>query len=666
VQFALTRHLFTQMLRGMSRTSHTPSWPGIVLLIAAVTSASPSRGEPPSSDGNWPVYGGDAGGMKYSALTQITRENVDQLTPAWSWRTGEKLIAGPRLAIPGNQVRPGSFEVTPIVLDDVMYLSTPYNRVVALDAASGKELWTYDPRAYDWGQVPNGTGYVHRGVAIWSGKGERRLFMNSRWRLIALDAATGKPIPGFGNKGEIDLTEHLTWPTNRLHYTQTSPPVIYKDLVIVGNGVWDGFVYRQDPPGVMQAFDVRTGKLVWKFDLIPQKGEYGHETWEDGSASYTGHTNVWAPFTVDERRGLLYLPVGTPSNDYYGGHRKGDNLFAESLLCLDANTGRRVWHFQAVHHGLWDYDLGSPPTLLTVQVNGKKIDVVAAPSKIGFLYVFDRATGKPVWPIEERDVPPSDMPGERTSRTQPIPSKPPPFAKQGFTADDVIDFTPELKIAALKIIGQYRHGALFMPPSLQGTISMPGVNGGGNWGGAAADPETGMVYVRASNSPSLLAMGPSDPARTEGDYDIDRSRRGLSMPGGLPINKPPYGTLTAIDLNKGEHAWQVPLGDMPALRSHPSLRGVSLPARLGATGLPGPVVTKSGLVFIPGGSQLVAFDKATGAELWAADLDERGSGNPMTYATSSGRQFVAVATGVGERATLVTFALPQKKETKVH
>lgn len=601
--------------------------------------------------------------MKYSALTQITAQNVGQLEPAWAWSTGETPIAGPRSPIPGQAVRPGAFEATPLVLDDVMYLSTPYNRVVALDAESGTQLWSFDPRATEWGQVPNGTGYVHRGVAIWTGPDERRVFMNSRWRLIALDAATGKPIPGFGHQGEIDLTEHMTWRTNRLHYTQTSPPVIYRDLVIVGNGVWDGFAYRNDPPGVMQAFDVRTGKLVWKFDLIPQKGQFGYETWEDGSASYTGHTNVWAPFTVDERRGLLYLPVGTPSNDYYGGHRKGDNLFAEALLCLDANTGRRVWHFQAVHHGLWDYDLGSPPTLLTVRANGRTVDVVAAASKIGFMYVFERETGKPLWPIEERAVPPSDIPGERASRTQPFPTKPPPFAVQGFTEDDVIDFTPELKAAALKIIKQYRHGPLFLPPSLQGTISMPGVNGGGNWGGAAADPDTGVVYVRASNSPSLLAMGKSDPARTEGDYDIDRSRRGLAGPEGLPINKPPYGTLTAIDLNKGEHAWQVPLGDTPALRSHPALSGVTLPARLGTTGLPGPVVTRGGLVFVPAGSQLIAFDKSTGRELWSGELGERGSGNPMTYATRSGRQFVVVATGIGERAILKTFALPQKNST---
>jgi quinoprotein glucose dehydrogenase len=646
-----------------SRVAKRRPWQ-LVLLLTAFSAMSQSPGELRRPDGDWPVYGGDAGGMKYSPLTQINRQNVRQLEAGWSWSTGEKALAGPRLPIPGHPVRPGSFEVTPIVVDDVMYISTPYNRVVALDAESGKELWKYDPRAYDWGQVPNGTGYVHRGIAMWAGKSERRLFLNSRWRLIALNPATGKPVPGFGHNGEVDLTENLTWPTNRLHFTQTSPPVVYKDLVIVGNGVWDGFVYRQDPPGVVQAFDVRTGKIVWKFDLIPQKGEFGNETWEEGSAAYTGHTNVWAPFSVDERRGLLYLPVGTPSNDYYGGHRKGNNLFAESLLCLDANTGRRVWHFQAVHHGLWDYDLGSPPTLLTVQVGGKKIDVVAAPSKIGFLYVFDRATGEPIWPIEEREVPPSDVPGERASSTQPFPTKPPPFAKQGFTEDDVIDFTPELKAAALEIVRQYRYGPLFIPPSLQGTISMPGVNGGSNWGGAAADPETGVVYVRASNSPNLLALGQSDPARTEGDYDIDRSRRGLSMPGGLPINKPPYGTLTAIDLNRGEHVWQVPLGDTPSLRPHPALRGVTLPARLGATGLPGPVVTKGGLVFIPGGTLLYAFDKSTGEELWAGDLGERGSGTPMTYATRSGRQFVVVATGIGERAVLTTFALGRNPVTR--
>ena len=287
-----------------------------------------------AQDGDWPYYGGDAGGRKYSLLSQLSPDNVASLEVAWVWETGEAPITGPRLPVPRHRVYPASFEVTPIVLGGVMYLSTSYNRVVALDPDTGSQLWSYDPRTTDWGQVPNGTGFVHRGISIWRGQNEERIFLNSRWRLIAIDPVIGEPIPSFGTRGEIDLTSNLIWPVNRLHYTQTSPPVIYKNLVILGNGVWDGFVYEQDPPGNVQAFDVRTGELVWSFNLIPQEGEFGNDTWENESWRTTGHTNVWAPFTLDEERGLLYLPVGTPSNDYYGGHRKGDNLF----YCLSERT----------------------------------------------------------------------------------------------------------------------------------------------------------------------------------------------------------------------------------------------------------------------------------------------------------------------------------------
>ena len=298
----------------------------------------------------WPVYGGDPGGMKYSALTEINRGNVHRLELAWTWKTGE----GP-MPLPGDAfVSPGPFEATPLMIDDTLYLSTPYSRAVALDANTGAELWSYDPRAYEWGQ----TFFHHRGVATWTDGSERRIFINSRWRLIALDARTGVPIPTFGQGGEIDLTKDLIWDVfSRLHYQQTSPPVVYKDLVIVGSAVTDGWVYPRNSPGDVQAFDVRTGERVWSFHTIPQEGEFGNETWEDGSWSYTGSTNVWAPFTVDDERGLVYLPVSTPNSDFYGGQRKGDNLFAESIVCLDANTGERVWHFQTVHHGLWDYDL---------------------------------------------------------------------------------------------------------------------------------------------------------------------------------------------------------------------------------------------------------------------------------------------------------------------
>lgn len=615
---------------------------------------------PTSVRGDWPVYGGDPGGMNYSPLEEIHRGNVDRLRVAWTWETGEKPIPGPRQAIPGQDVYPGKFEAQPVVINDTMYLSTPYNRVVALDAGTGEEIWSYDPRAYDFGLPPNGSHFVHRGVAVWSGRDERRVFINSRWHLIALDAATGEVIESFGHEGKADLLKHLTWYTIPLHFTQTSAPVVFEDLVIVGNGVWDRFVYRGDPPGVMQAFDVRTGELVWKFDLIPREGQFGNDTWEDGAWKDWGHTNVWAPFTLDAERGLLYLPVGTASSDYYGGHRKGDNLFAETLLCLDARTGERVWHFQAVHHGLWDYDLSSPPTLMTVERDGRPLDIVAAPSKQGFVYVFDRVTGEPVWPIEEREVPKSDVPGERSSPTQPFPTKPAPVARQGFGEEDLVDFTPELRAMALKEIEAYRTGPLYTPPSLEGTLALPGIAGGSNWGGGAADPETGVFYVRASNSPSLLKLVEADPAQSEARYQVDRRIRSIALPNGLPLIKPPYGTLTAIDMTTGEHLWQVPVGDDPAVRFHPALRGVDLPERLGVTGVSGPMVTAGGLVFLTGGAmQLHAFDKETGEELWAADLGDKSSANPMTYRTRGGRQYVVVATGAGEGARLTAFALPE-------
>jgi quinoprotein glucose dehydrogenase len=634
-----------------------PLWTMIILLAPAAR-VDAQRGV------DWPVTGGDAGGMKYSALSDINRSNVARLQVAWTWETGEKAVSGPRLPVPGQAVRPGSFETTPVVIGDTMYVSTPYNRVVALDASTGRVIWVYDPRTVEWGQVPNGTGFVHRGVAIWSGPDGRRVFLNSRWRLIALDASTGRPVDSFGHRGEIDLTDDLLWPTNRLHYTQTSPPVVFGDLVIVGNGVWDGFIYRQDPPGNIQAYDVHTGRLVWRFNLIPQEGEFGNDTWKDASWRYTGHSNAWAPMTVDERRGLLFVPVGTPSNDYYGGQRRGDNLFAESLLVLDARTGRRVWHFQTVHHGLWDYDLPGPPTLLSINVDGRRIDAVAVASKTGFVYVFDRVTGQPVWPIVERAVPQSDIPGEETSPTQPFPTRPAPIARIGLTEDDLIDFTPELRALALEQIRKYRYGAPFLPPSAQGSIAMPGIIGGANWGGAAADPETGIVYVKASNSPSLLTVTPADTSRAEADYTQDGTApRNLSVDG-LPIVKPPYGTLTAIDLNRGEHLWQVPIGDAGNVRNHPRLRGVPLPARLGASGAPGPIVTRGGLVFITGGStSLYAIDAATGTELWEGRLGARSNANPMTYRTRDGRQMVVVATGSGDDCRLVAFAVDGPRAT---
>ena len=616
-------------------------------LLACSALASAQRST--NRNAQWPYAAGDPGGMHYSPLSIINKSNVMRLKVAWTWKAEEKLM-------PDKGVAPGSFEVSPLMIDGVVYLSTPYNRLVALDAQSGEKIWDYDPRAYDSGQPPNGTGFVHRGVAFWSDGRQRRIFLNSRWRLISIDAETGKPVSSFGEAGEVDLTKDLLWPVNKLHYTNTSPPVVYKNLVILGNGVADRLVYKNDPPGDIQAFDVITGKRVWKFNPIPQKGEYGNETWEDGAETRTGHTNAWAPITLDEKRGLLYIPFGTPSNDYYGGHRKGDGLFAESLVCLDANTGRRVWHFQAVHHGLWDYDLAAPPTLGTVRVNGRSKDIVAVAGKTGFLYVFDRVSGVPIWPIVEKPVPQSDVPGEKSSPTQPFPTKPLPFAKQGITENDLIDFTPELKAAALAELKKYRSGPLFTPPSPDGLVMLPGNIGGGNFGGGAFDPETGIIYVKATNSANLIRL--SKPAPGEADADFWRTGSVAITVNGLPITKPPYGALTAINLNTGDHVWQVPVGDTPSVRNHPMLKGVALPDKLGASGAPGSIVTRGGLVFSTGGdSKLFAFDKSNGKLLWEADLGDRSNATPITYQTRSGRQLVVIASGGGVTSTLTAFSL---------
>ncbi|HEX4935330.1 MAG TPA: PQQ-binding-like beta-propeller repeat protein, partial [Gemmatimonadaceae bacterium] len=400
-------------------------------LLTALPLAAQGRGMV-----EWPTYGGDAGGMKYSPLADIHRGNVARLKPAWQWKTGDP--ANPP-ADSGRPARPGNFQATPLMINDTLYLPTPLNQVVALDANDGRELWRFDPGAYRAGQPSNGTGLVHRGVAQWSDGRERRIFLNSRWRLIALDAATGRPIASFGRNGEIDLTAQLDRPVNRRHYTNTSPPVVWGDLVILGNGVGDRLAYMGDPPGDVQAFDVRTGKRVWTFRTVPVAGEFGNETWHDDSWKFTGHTNVWAPFTVDSARGLVFLPVGTPSNDWYGGRRKGANLFGEALVALDARTGTRVWHSQLVHHGLWDYDPASAPNLVTITVDGKRIDAVVQLTKQGWAFVFDRVSGKPIWPIEERSVGRSDVPGEASWPTQPFPTKPPAFESQGVTLDDAFD-----------------------------------------------------------------------------------------------------------------------------------------------------------------------------------------------------------------------------------
>ena len=651
------------------------------LLATALVSAVFAGAREPTAMIEWPYVGAEQAHTKYSAADEITAANVGELEIVWQWEPDE-------MPLEEYGTRPGAFQATPIMIGNVLYLSTMYMRVAALDAETGEEFWTFDPKAYEGG--PKGappTGLKHRGVAWWSDGGDERIFLNSRDRLYAIDAATGELDPDFGENGSILLTEGHGRPVTRYEYDQTSPPVVFEDLVIVGSRIPDRLQRKFDPPGTVQAFDVRTGERRWVFFTIPQSSDdFGANTWKDESWRYTGHANVWGFMSLDAERGFLYVPTSTPSSDYYGARRVGANLFAESLVCLDARTGERQWHFQAVHHGVWDYDLAAAPNLMTITVDGRQIDAVAQVSKQGFTYVFDRVTGEPVWPIEERAVDTAtDVTGEVLYPTQPFPTKPPPFAAQGVSLADANDLTPEIHALAVEEMQRFRLGPLFTPPSLQGTLQLPGARGGASWGGAAFDPDIGLLYLRSSEGVETNQVCPN--AGDDPEVDVGYSNncpygatlvmfreaggpRAASTPvsrlGQIPLSKPPYAHLVAIDLNAGEIAWKVPFGEGgPEIRDHPLLRGVELPERLGARGNSGPMVTRGGLVFVGGGAPyLYAFDKATGAEVWRGATPFRTQANPMTYRARSGRQFIVIATGVGEDAALVAFARTEQPKTR--
>jgi quinoprotein glucose dehydrogenase len=601
---------------------------------------------------DWRCVGNDAGGMRYSELDQIDRGNVSELRPAWTWNSGE-------LDADGNG---NTIECTPLVVDGVMYVTTGKLRVVALDAATGEELWQFDPlREFPFPHSPT-SGGVNRGCAYWSDgqpDGQRRIIHGtSDGRLFSLDARTGKLDPTFGEGGVRNMRDELDPLVAALPYGPTSAPAVFGDAVIVGVSCGEGPGIAS--PGDIRAFDVRTGRQLWAFHTVPQPGEFGHEGWPGDSWKHRGGANAWGGLTVDVKRKLVFAGLGSASFDFYGGDRPGDNLFANCTICLDATTGRRVWHYQTLRHDLWDHDLPCPPTLVTVtDMDGRRIDAVAQPTKTGYVFLFDRETGEPLFEIEDHRVPAADVPGEQAALTQPIPVKPPPFSVQSFDESNVTDIGVANRDFVLGELKKLRRGPAFNPPSLQGTVVIPGFHGGANWSGASFDPTSGLLYVNSNNVPNIITLAEDDGG--------DEPRYGpyghagyiqFRDPEGYPAIKPPWGVLTAIDLSRGKFAWQIPLGEYAELTA----RGVP---RTGTETFGGSIVTAGGLVLIAGtkDERIHAFDKATGALLWEHPLPAGGYATPSTYMVG-GRQYVVIACGgAGKLRTkagdaFVAFALP--------
>ncbi len=655
------------------RRARAVAWLIALATVGAVGWALTARGASPlPARGEWPAYGGTHANARYSSLDQITRDNVKQLRIAWRWVSPDRELMASR-----PDVQTWANEATPLMVAGVLYVSTSASQVAAIDARTGRTLWVHDPRIWIHG-TPANFGYVHRGVAHWVEGSRSRVFIGTgNGYLLSLDARTGAPIASFGQNGRVDLVEGLGRPVDRRWYSVTSPPLVVGDVVIVGSSI-QGWPMRADmPPGHVRAFDVRSGALRWTFHSIPRRGQWGYDTWQDGSADTVGGVNVWTVMSADEELGYVYLPFGPAANDYYGGERPGSNLFAESLVCLEAATGRRVWHFQLVRHGLWDYDLPAAPNLVDITVDGRRVRAVAQVTKQGFVYVFDRATGRPVWPIEDRPVSQSTVAGEKTALTQPFPTKPAPFERQGITAADVIDFTPELRAEALAILAQYDHGPLFTPPSERGTVLVPGIGGGASWAGAAFDPDTGRLYVTSVTSPNVVRLAAPPAGSPIKDRFVGRSSR-LTGPRGLPLLKPPFGRLTAVDLNTGEHAWVIPIGEGP--QRHPLLEPLQ-PGRLGWNRRSFPLVTRTLLFVAQSGSAgppqpatdrpwvlvprlvsddpaLQVFDKNSGDLITRIALPENATGALMTY-FADGRQYVVVPVGGANLpAELVALSLP--------
>jgi quinoprotein glucose dehydrogenase len=700
------------------------SFVAVAALVTPLNSQSPS-GKPSITNGEWPDYSGDLRGWRYSPLDQINAANFNQLQVAWRFKTDN---LGPRPEY--------KLEGTPVMVKGTLYTTAGTRRsVISLDGRTGELNWAHSLREGRRAAV-SPRQLSGRGVSYWTdGKGDERvIYVTTGYQLVELDAKTGAMIPSFANKGVLDLKVGVVKGVNQQIELESgeigihSTPAVVGDVVIIGSSFREGATVstHNNTKGLVRAFDVRTGKQIWRFNTIPNPGEYGHETWDNDSWALNGNVGVWTQISVDEELGLVYLPVESPTSDHYGGHRPGNNLFAESLVCVDVKTGKRKWHFQFVHHPLWNLDMSSAPLLADITVNGRAIKAVAVPSKQNFLYVFDRVTGQPVWPIEERPVPRGDVPGETYSPTQPFPTKPPAYARNFVNIpDDVIDFTPELRAQALSQLSRYKSGPLFNPPilgtsdGLLGSLSIGNLGGGTNWPGGGYDPETHVAFAPASNAginthslvspppgfsdiryvrgvagqPFVEVFGPGDCCAADSPRAIAQAATGPGAPvlpstsmasetvaatsklpaggltvQGLPIMKPPYGLLAAIQLDRGELLWQVPHGDTPdGVRNHPALKGLTIP-KTGQNGAVGLVVTKT-LVIMGDpqatttprgrGAMLRAYDKTTGAEVGAIFIPAPQSGSPMTYSID-GRQYIVVAVSGGAYSgEYIAFALPR-------
>lgn len=648
---------------------------GMILLgvIATVTFLRASRidlTQGPTAE--WPTYGNDDGGTRYSVLDQINRENVSLLEVAWEYHTGDSSDGS-------DDLQPTTFQATPILVDGVLYLSTVFGRVIALDPETGDEIWNYDPGV---DRLVNRGEFASRGVTAWlDPKRElaepcnRSIFIATiDARLIALDASTGTLCEEFGRAGQVDLSigvdlgDHQV---SQVDYGVTSPPVMIGDLLVVGSAIGDNRATTLER-GIVRAYDAQTGELVWVWDPIPRSpDDPAWVTWEDGSSLNTGAANVWAQLSVDAVRDLVFVPTSSPSPDYFGGERLGSNLYSDSVVALRGSTGEVVWHYQIVHHNLWDYDLPAQPTLVNVIRDGQEIPAVAQATKMGFLYVLDRETGEPLFPVEERPVPETTIPGEEAWPTQLFPILPPPLAPVKLEPDDAWGLTPLDRAQCRDLIESKRNEGIFTPPSLEGTIEYPGIAGGTNWGSLAFDPERGLAILNQSLIPFVVTLIPRDQSGGTDDSDFGNDMKGtpylltreaLLSPLDLPCNKPPWGTILAVDLNSGEVKWEVPLGTIR------DLAPVPIPLAFGTPSMGGPIATAGSLVFIGAASEnyLRAYDVETGEELWKGRLPAGGQATPMTYRLSEdGRQFVVIAAGGHGRLgttigdSVVAFALPE-------